>query len=1127
MAIQRMVGRASTLYAKQHERAAATGHSERSTRKRAEACCLSICFVWVAVFTACPLATSQEVTAGVNGSVTDPSGGAVAGAKVTAKDLDRGTTWPTVTGGGGSFNLPRLPVGRYEIRVENPGFQTAVRSNIELQLNQNARVDFTLQVGSTSQTVDVTSAPPLLQTEGAQLGTVIDARTNAQLPLATRNYVQLTLLTAGAVTPNPVGFKTTQTFYNLERPYINGNREQTNNFLLDGMDNNQVSDNLVAYAPSVDAIQEFNEITQNASAEFGNFMGGITSVSTKSGTNQFHGNAFEFIRNDKLNANDWASNFEGNARPLLRWNEFGGSVGGPIKHDKLFFFADYQGSRYDQPATTGSITVLTALERQGNFSELDSQLYNPYALDAHGNREKFAGNIIPTSLFSNVSRAVLSSKYYPAPINGNLLNNQLNTSQSYINGDQGDIKVDWNLSDRDHIFGRYSRSNVDSPTTNSQPLDYNSYGNYPIHNGVLDYTKTISPSIVNDLRVGVNYTVGSFGTSVGNLGNLPQQFGISGTISDILPSLATPGGSATGIGNSGSESLFATTVIQYEDTAVITKGRHTFHMGFQGFRERINTLEVNVAGAFTFNGQFTAASGQTFGGGTGQPEADFFLGLPSNVSAGVNGGDWGQRANIFGAFFQDNWRIADNFTLNLGLRYELHTPWVEIANRQSNFAPFTGQVETAGQSNYYGDNRALYDEYNGALNFQPRVGLAWTPGGGHTVIRASYTLSSYMEGTGTYLRLPLNPPFTPERVVDYTSDSLPPTTLDQGFAAIGSPSDVYAGANLRLWDPNVRPAVSQQWNFTMQHQFGNSTTLQTAYVGQRNDHLVVAQAYLQKQLLPNGTTADSPYLSGNPALQSVVGQISGTESNGNQSYNALQVTLQQRLSHGLQGQLAYTWSKCMTDSVGFYGEGGQSVNQSSYSQNLYDRKAEWGPCYYDVAHNVSAYLTYDLPFGRNREFGKSWNRAVDAVLGGWQINGILSFHGGFPLTISATDNSGTNSQGSRANCIAPARVYGEQNSPKGGYQWFDASAFGPADAGTFGTCGVGTVRGPGIMNADVSFLKSFSITEHQNLELRSEFINFTNTPILQAPTSSLGTTLGLIQSSQGARNIQFGLKYRF
>ncbi len=283
-------------------------------------------------------------------------------------------------------------------------FNGAERANVQVVLNWNARLDFRLVVGSVTETVQVSSEVPLVQTDSTDLGTLIDAQTNAQLPLATRNYVQLTLLTAGAVTPNPAGFKGGQTTYVSDRPYINGNREQANNFVLDGMDNNQISDNLVAYAPSVDAIQEFNEITQNAPAEFGRFMGGIVSVSTKSGSNRFHGGAFEFIRNDKLNANEWQNNLTAAPRPILRWNEFGASLGGPIRRNKLFFFMDYQGSRFDQPATTAGVTLLTAPERHGDFSQLlaqgakSTQLYNPFSVAAGGQRAPFAGNIIPQSL---------------------------------------------------------------------------------------------------------------------------------------------------------------------------------------------------------------------------------------------------------------------------------------------------------------------------------------------------------------------------------------------------------------------------------------------------------------------------------------------------------------------------------------------------------------------------------------------------------------------------------------------------------------------------------------------------------------------------------------------------------
>jgi hypothetical protein len=286
--------------------------------------------------------------------------------------------------------------------------------------------------------------------------------------------------------------------------------------------------------------------------------------------------------------------------------------------------------------------------------------------------------------------------------------------------------------------------------------------------------------------------------------------------------------------------------------------------------------------------------------------------------------------------------------------------------------------------------------------------------------------------------------------------------------------------------------------------------------------------YLQKQLLPGGAVANSPYLAGNPTLQNEIDQISGTATNGNQSYNALQAVLQKRLSNGLEYSVAYTYSKCMTDSSGYYGSwGGQATPTSPYWQNLYDKKAEWGPCYYDATHVLTSYATYDLPIGRGRKFGKDMNKALDAVVGGWQANAILSLHTGFPLTVSADDASGTNSRGSRANCIAPVHILGKQNSPSGGYQWFDPSSFAPAVTGTFGTCGVGTVRGPGLHTLDFSLAKFFSFTERQKLEFRAEAINLTNTPILNSPNAGLGSTLGLLQSSQGARNVQFALKYLF
>lgn len=1087
------------------------------------------------------LAWSQQITAAFTGRVIDPSGAAVPAAKVTAIDTERGVTWSTVTDDGGVYNLPRVPVGTYDIKIEHGGFQTATQSHIRLELNQVARLDFQLKVGSVGQSVEVTAAEPLLQTQATQLGQVIDSRTNEELPLATRNFVQLTLLAPGSIHPDPSSFKGGQTTGSSGRPNVNGNREQANNFMLDGLDNNQVSDNLVGYAPSVDAIQEFNEITNNAPAEFGNFMGAVVSVSTKSGTNQLHGSAFEFLRNDVLNANNWSNNFNGSPRPAIRWNNFGGTLGGAIQKDKLFYFVDYQGSRDDTPTSIQTTTLYTTAERNGNFSQLLSlpnpvQLYNPFSTGANGSRQPFAGNLIPASLFSPAASKILASQYYPQPTNGNLVNNYQYAQNTAINGDQGDVKIDWNLSEKDRLFGRYSQSRFDNPTNNTLPLLYNSFGTDPTHTGVVDWTHTVSPSLVNEARVGVNYVFLNNGAAANGLTDFAQTAGIPGVPSAFLPSMGLSGGNVAGFGNSDVYELFADTVIHYEDTLVWSKGTHTMHIGFQGYRYRVDTFysgNNGRAGTFLFNGQYTTAMTGAKAGGVngGIAEADFLLGLPSEIQGGVNGGTWGQRSNSLAAFFQDDWRVTPNLTLNLGLRWELHTPWDEVRNRQANFNLASGQEYLSGQSCPWSDCNALYNQYNGITNFQPRIGVAWTPGGGKLVVRAGYTMSNYLEGTGTNLRLAINPPFAVEHDNFYTGSAyatLPGSTLDQGFLPFtANPGDQYHGVTLRAWDPNVRPAVSNQWNLTLQEQITGTTTVSASYVGQRATHLMVPMPYFQQVLNPDGTVSPTQFLAGNPALLSDIGQISGTASVGNQDYQALQLSLQKRLSSGLQYSLAYTYSKCMTNNQGYYGQGGQAGQSNWYYQNIYNAAAEWGPCDYDATHNFVANAVYELPFGRGRKFGHSMNKALNTVAGGWQVGGILSLHTGFPLTVTATDASNTGSRGARADCVAPGTVFGQQNSPDGGYQWFNPAAYAQPADGTFGSCGVGTIRGPGLTDFDFSLEKTFQITERHAVDFRAEFINLTNTPILNAPIRGLGTTLGLLNSSQGARNIQFALKYHF
>jgi hypothetical protein len=326
--------------------------------------------------------------------------------------------------------------------------------------------------------------------------------------------------------------------------------------------------------------------------------------------------------------------------------------------------------------------------------------------------------------------------------------------------------------------------------------------------------------------------------------------------------------------------------------------------------------------------------------------------------------------------------------------------------------------------------------------------------------------------------------------------------------------------------------VSNQWNASLQRQFGNSLTAQVSYVGQNNDHLVVPIWASQLQKItpgPSPTGLNVPgYLSGNPTLLGEIGNAKLTDSNGIQNYNALQVQLAKRLGNGLEFQANYTLSKCMSDAVGYYGGYGQAAGNWYYWQNTYNSRQNYGPCYYDSTHAFNGFVTYDLPFGRGRRFGANMNKFVNAVAGDWQINAILSFHGGFPLTIDASqDNSLTNNPNQLANCIAPAHVLGRQKISTGGYQWFDPSSYADETPGYFGSCGVGTVRGPGLKTADLSLTKLFTIREHRNLEFRAEAINFTNTVILQAPNGTIGSTLGQINSSQGERNIQLALKYNF
>jgi hypothetical protein len=1124
---------------------------------------------------------AQEATAAVTGKISDPSGAAVVGATVSARDIDRGTVITTKTNENGTYNLPRLPIGHYDVRVEATGFQTAVRQPFELVLNQAAKIDIALTIGQVNTTVEVTGAAPVLQTQTTDVGSVMGADAISSLPLETRNYQQLALLVPGADTISPASFNTGLKTFNAARPQFNGNREQANYYLLDGVENTEFVDNNVAYSPNIDALQELNVITNNPNAEFGQFLGGVINATLKSGTNQYHGTLFEYLRNDFFNANEWSNNFNGLPTPRQRWNEYGGTVGGPIKKDKLFFFTDYQGSRFDLPASSIPRTTFIAQDTTGNLSDLGIALHYPgtaVAMPSDLTKAAICGagqHMGSDACITALSPTALKiASALPKPnlpgISSGTVNNVNNVVQNYIHGNQGDIKLDWAPSEKDRLFARYSQQHVDNPIVNSEVFQYSGNGTniFPLQSAALGYTRTVSPRLVNDLRLGMNYF-----PAEANIQELSTTAGaglIPGQPTQFLPGLAFAssrlGGALNGpfsFGTTDGPEVFHQTSIQASDTVIWTKGTHSLHMGFQLVRYRNNyipaTSNDGAAGQILFNGTYT-----------GYSEADFFLGLPAYMGYGLGfAGTVGQRNSAIGGFVQDDWRITDRLTVNYGIRWQLFTPIYEVHDRMTNFGEYSGQIQLAGQN---GNSRALYNQYNGIANFLPRLGLAYTLDA-KTVIRAAFSRSSFQEGTGEFNRLATNAPWNVDLVGTWggtgSNGGIPAgqVTLDQGFGALGAttgctvgtvtsaPKACFAGVRIHATDPNYRPAVSNAWNVTLQRQITNSFTVQAAYVGQHNDHLAAIYNMGQNVLLANGTSVPGPYLSGNPTLRADgTGQQRLNTSVAIGNYDALQLSAQQNLAKGLNFRVNYTWSKCLTNNQGYYGRYGnsavaQTTADVAFQSYVYNTRLDYGYCDADITNSLSGFLGYDLPFGKGKAFGASASKPVGAVLGGWHFGSIFTVHGGLPISMIqfGSDPTGAYFQ-PRPDCLSASIATPFKNFVGGGYVWFDPTTMAIPAAGHLGNCPISSERGPGYRQIDMSLSKNFNITEGKYFEFMFQAINALNSPIFGVNGYSTdvfpgggidksrygsdanytaGIPTGVVNSSLGARNLEFALKFHF
>jgi len=1207
----------------------------------------------IALLCSANAARSQEVTATITGTVTDSSGAALAGATVTAKDMDRGTMWPATTNGEGIYSILRIPVGTYSLKVEAKGFQTAEYPPFTLVLNQAARIDVQMKVGAVTETVEVTGATPLLQTETTEVSSLVDSHTITTLPLAARNYIQLSLLSPGTTTVNPSSLSQPQLMTNTGRPDINGNREQAVGFLLDGIVNQEPKNNEVAYMPNVDAIQEFNIITQNPGADFGNYAGGVISVGIKSGTNSFHGDVFEFLRNDFMNSNSkssaWATGVA-QAKPKLRYNMFGGTAGGPIIKDKLFFFGDYQGMRIPTSGPTNA-QVLTQNERNGDFgglctdaggtfnasgvcSNASGQLYDPTSVPAPKNGVPYNPTPIPFNNLVNyygaasesaVAKALFGdTKYYPLPTKNTAVGNNITyKTGNNFNSDQGDLRIDYKISDKDNIFGRYSKMDTSQSVLSAQPLLNAGAAegtDEPGWSTSESWNHSFSPNLLNEARIGVNvFRFNQNQTPSTTLGNVGEQLGIAGSNVQApgLPqiTIAGGGGASASLGLINLWQIFRDTEIQLEDNVAISRGLHTFKMGFQFIRERNNYIYPGNEGALgniNINNLLTTQPCTPTAAApcpSGSSVADFWLGS----TAGGGHRDTGSttlerlRGDVIGGYFQDTWRLKPSITLNLGVRFEDHTPLYEENNRVVNFNILTGAIETVqpGASGF--SDRALYNNYTGLGDWNPRIGIAWTPRflDGKTVIRAAYGSSSYREGGGNNEELSLNLPYG--NVLSTYPTGI--GALGQAFpgappSCVGFSFSCYVGQRLRVYDQNFRPALIQQWNLTVEHQFTNTLTLQLGYVGQKGTHLlnfedlaqweplakqadgtlgiaqpgqvitnIVPGPYLGSQL-PGANPSNNlgwaeaaPYLTG--AGTSTTAALVGTNmSNSNQRYDALQAVLKERGYKGLDGQLAYTYSKCLSNSPGYFGTGwGSTQAQSSGGQpgwgNIYDPGAYWGPCYYDETHIISGYFTYELPVGHGKQFGSDASPILNQFIGGWELSSIISLHSGNALTLNEFGGWGSYPTASNPdlsggigpytlsdlpNCngtITIADQFVPYNSKFGipaHIQWFNTSNISNPAPNTFGTCSVGNVRGPWLKTLDMSIQKTFSIMEHKTLMFRLDAFNAFNNSIWTFSGGPAGGSfdqgqasngvnsqgsLGWITGTQGARQLQLSLKFIF
>lgn len=1070
-----------------------------------------------------PLSFAQIETALIQGTITDSSGAVIPGATVRFVQVATNQIQETSSDARGFFRSVPLRIGEYRVEVETDGFKKAIRSGIILELQQTAVLNISLEVGAITEVIDVTADAPLLETAEASQGQVIDNQKIVDMPLNGRDYIQLALLSAGAV--RSIGGR----FGGFS---AGGQRTTQNNYTLDGVDNNNLQiaaqgRRAEVVKPSVDAIQEFKISTNAYSAESGRALGGTVNVSIKSGTNGLHGTLFHFLRNEKLDAKNYFDPVDSPRAPFKR-NQFGFSIGGPIIKNKTFFFGDYEGTRIRE-STTFNETIPTQAQLVGDFSGVSQTIYDPATYnEAENTRQAFPNQIIPSSRIDPVSAQV--RELWPSPNRSGLVRNYLVNSPDPEDMDRWDVRVDHNFSATDNTFFRYSKQSElvgNSPrfpsTLDGDGTQFEHFGD----NMVLSHNHIFSPSLITSVKLGWNriYTIR---TAVRDT-NLNQQFGING-VDQALPGMALM--NISGVRNVGL-SNFTPNIIDSQsrqlkiDTSY-TRGKHSLKFGWNvQFLQSYLTNPQQSLGNFTFNGNFTRQSAPG-GNRGGRPVADFLLGTAfrSNISNSVY---MNLRAPWNHFYVQDDWRITNKLTLNLGLRYELSPPWIEtddgIANFDIDTDPANPDFLLAGSAGSGRFNRATMA--NDTNNFAPRFGFAYQalPG---TVVRGGYgVFYGNYEGTGGGQFLQGNPPFHIKSEI--STDSINPTVL----LSQGNPSGILTPENavsLRFSSFEREPdwPMSQQWNLNVQHSIFKDTVLEFGYYGTKAQFLV--NRLDGNYALPGRGNINSRrrYTSAvYPGTDIVVGPLalmSRHEFNGNSLYHSGQMRIEKRFSNGFSLLGAYIFARTIGDVAGFSGSGNAP---NSGIQNPLDRRAERSLDNQHRKHTFTTSYVYQLPFGRGRQFGSGMNKALDYAVGGWTVAGIHSMASGRPFGLSVRGGPANTGQLSRPNVVAGQnpRLSSSERDP---VRWFNTNAFVPNNDFEYGNAGRNILIGPGLFTWDFALYKQFKVTETKFFQFRFEGFNFTNTPNFNFPNSQVGdNNFGVITGAARSRNLQAGLKFIF